>query len=247
MKRVRSKETEPLINKLMKYLKTFTLIGLCVLLLAACEDILEVPDISNAQVRLLAPTEGSVLTTNTINLNWEAVGDATGYRVQLATPTFENAAQVLLDSLVEEDSLGRVITRVERALLNGNYQWRVKAQNSGFETPFSSANFTVDGDEDVDLVPPNTPVPVAPTDGSSQDDTEVDFVWTRTDVPGTAERDSIFIFSDAALQVLETKGLGANKTFTVTLSADTYYWFVKAFDAAGNESPNSAVFELTIN
>ena len=43
-----------------------------------------------------------------------------------------------------------------------NYQWRVKGVNSGFETPFEQAAFTVNGDSDADIVPPNTPVLVSP-------------------------------------------------------------------------------------
>jgi len=73
--------------------------------LAACEDILEEPDISNSLVPVFAPLDNTVLTTNTVNFNWDAVLDARSYRVQVAQPDFENTQQLLLDSIVVLDSL----------------------------------------------------------------------------------------------------------------------------------------------
>lgn len=214
--------------------------------LVACEDILEVPDISGQSVKLLAPSDGSVLDDNSVNLNWEGVEEATGYSVQVASPNFENAAQILLDSVIEMDTLGYLPNQIRQSLFNGNYEWRVKAFNSGFETIYSSNGFQVNGDEDLDLIPPNTPQLIAPANGSDTSDTEIGFTWNREDVPGTAERDSIFIYSDENLQELTTKAVGANKSYTTTLSAGTYYWLVRAFDTAGNESGDSSTFNFTI-
>ena len=216
------------------------------ILILACEDILEVPDISNQTVPILAPTDGSVLTTNTIGLSWERIEDATGYRVQVATPNFENAVQLALDSLVTVDTLDNVATRIDQNLFNGNYQWRIKAVNSGYETAYNLSGFQVNGDENVDLTPPNTPQLLTPTNGATQTETLVNFSWEREDVAGTAERDSIFIYFDEGLQTLETKGLGANKSYEVTLAAGTFYWLVKAYDTAGNESNDSTTFNFTI-
>ncbi len=216
-------------------------------LFIACDDIIEEEDLSNRQVIVLAPLEGSIVTQNQVSLNWNTVEDARSYKVELATPSFENAAQIVLDSLVEQDTLGTIRTQVQATLLNGNYEWRVKGLNGGFETPFTLNSFTVDGDENIDLIAPNTPIPQTPADGTIQDETDIVFTWLREDIPGTAERDSIYIYTDQALQNLERKGLGANKTFEVTLASNTYYWLIQAFDVAGNESTDSAVFELTIN
>jgi len=215
--------------------------------LVACEDILEVPDISGKSVKLLAPSDGSVLDDNSVNLNWEGVEEASGYSIQVASPNFENTAQILLDSVIEMDTLGYLPNQISQNLFNGNYEWRVKAFNSGFETIYSSNGFQVNGDEDLDLTPPNTPQLISPNNGSDTSDTEIGFTWSREDVPGTAERDSIFIYSDENLQELTTKAVGANKSYTTTLSAGTYYWLVRAIDTAGNESGDSSTFNFTIN
>ncbi|MFS4493182.1 hypothetical protein [Maribacter sp. 2308TA10-17] len=215
--------------------------------ITACDDIIEVPEINEQEITVLAPLEGTILTDNTVSFNWNALEDARGYKVEVAQPNFSNAAQIVLDSLFVEDSLGLLGTKVQKTLLNGNYQWRVKGLNGGIETPFTTNSFTVNGDENIDLVAPNTPTLVAPTDGTAQDETSVSFSWSREDVPGTAERDSIYIYSDETLQTLELKGLGANKAFDTTLNSNTYYWLVQAFDAGGNKSADSTVFTLTIN
>ena len=231
----------------MKLKKNLLMLMVLPVLSVSCEDILEVPDISSQTVAILAPTDGSALTTNAVNFNWESVEDATAYNVQIATPNFENAVQLVLDSVIPVDSLGQVTTQINIDLFNGPYQWRVKALNSGFETEYTVNGFQVNGDQDLDLVPPNTPQLVSPANGVSQTESTVNFSWTREDVPGTAERDSIFIFSDETLQNLTTKALGANKSFSTTLGDGTYYWFVQAFDAAGNESGASTTFNFTIS
>ncbi|WP_435624314.1 hypothetical protein [Flagellimonas sp.] len=222
---------------------------ICIALFMAswgCEDILEVPDISNQSVPILAPSDGSVLNNNRVRFSWDAIEEATAYRIQVANPNFEQANQILLDSVIQEDTLGNVINQIDQTLPNGNYAWRIKAMNSGFETPFSNSGFAVDAEEDLDLIPPEVPTLIAPENGSVQNENEVDFSWTRNDIPGTAERDSIFIFLDEELQNLSTKAIGANKSFSISLEAGTFYWVVHAYDAAGNQSQPSSTFSFTI-
>ncbi|WP_350292614.1 hypothetical protein [uncultured Croceitalea sp.] len=213
----------------------------------ACEDILEEPDISNQTVTVFAPLEGSVINTNTVNFNWDTLEDVRSYRMQLAQPNFTNTVQLVIDSTFVLDSAGNVATRLQQSLLNGNYAWRIKALNGGFETPYTTNSFEVNGDENADITPPNTPMLAAPTNGTTQDNTTVDFSWTREDVPGSAELDSIFFFQEEALTTLISKDIGANKTYSATVTSGTYFWVVKAYDAAGNESANSEVFNFTIN
>ncbi|WP_047415856.1 hypothetical protein [Cellulophaga sp. Hel_I_12] len=217
------------------------------LFLFSCDDILEVDDISAAEVQILAPKDGTIIASNTVSFNWDELNSAEAYRIQIAQPNFENAVQILMDSTVIQDTLGRVITSIEKRLLNGVYQWRIKAINSGYETPYVSFGFEIDGDVNADIIPPNNPVLAAPANGSTEPETLVNFSWTRENIAGTAERDSIFIYQTEDLQTLESKNIGTDKTFTATLtSGETYYWRVKAYDAF-NESNFSNVFSVTIN
>jgi hypothetical protein len=221
--------------------------AILIISLLSCEEIIEEPNISEETVFILAPLEGSSIGSNTISFNWEEVLDSRAYTVQVASPDFTNAVQLALDSTLVRDTLGFLPTKVQTLLSNGNYQWRVRAENASFETPYTTASFVVNGDEDIDLLAPNTPVLLSPANNSSQDETDVGFSWSREDIPGTAESDSIYIYTDQALQTLESKDRGANKAYNTNLGANTYYWRVRAFDTAGNLSDFSETFELTIN
>ena len=75
----------------------------------------------------------------------------------------------------------------------------------------------------------------------------VDFSWTRVDVSGSLEEDTVLVYSDESLSDLAFSGMGAAKKLTATLASDkTYYWVVKSTDKAGNESVSDK-FKLTIN
>ncbi|MEO1012830.1 MAG: hypothetical protein AAFX53_16135 [Bacteroidota bacterium] len=139
----------------MKALKTLLLYILGMAVLSSCEDILEVPDISDREVALVAPLEGAEVRQSPVTFTWNGIADADAYWVQIATPNFTNAAQVLLDSVVVLDStfLG---TRAVKALTNGEYEWRVKGLNSGFETVFSRSAFTVNAPEETPTETPET-------------------------------------------------------------------------------------------
>jgi hypothetical protein len=103
--------------------------------LFSCEAVF-VEDISNDSVVLLAPLDNSQLNAGNNTFSWELLNDAEIYQIQIATPNFENANQIVLDSIVLDNSLLQSIDA-------GTYQWRVKASNSEYETQYSTVNFTV--------------------------------------------------------------------------------------------------------
>lgn len=104
-------------------------------LLIGCEAVF-IEDISDSKVILLAPSDNSNLTSGSIQFNWESISDATEYKIQIASPNFDNATQIYLDSLTTSIS-------ISKDLIVGDYEWRVKAINSGYETSYSKNSFTV--------------------------------------------------------------------------------------------------------
>ncbi|BDW93466.1 hypothetical protein MACH07_22980 [Flagellimonas marinaquae] len=133
--------------------KRIFVIGLFFLIgLSSCEDILEVPDISVEKVILLAPADGVVLDKNLLSLSWQHMEEAHGYHIQVATPDFENPAQLVLDSVLEKDSLGYVPNHIDQNLADGMYTWRVNAFNSGFKTQFSTHSFQIIDEEETEAV-----------------------------------------------------------------------------------------------
>ncbi len=126
----------------MKTIKTILGLFLLIFFVSSCEELLEVPDISNENVVLLAPLESTIVTQSNVDFSWNEVFEATQYRVQVAAPNFENAAQIVIDTTIIIDS-AFTGNRIIKSLVNSEYEWRVKAMNSGFETEFSSSKFEV--------------------------------------------------------------------------------------------------------
>lgn len=126
----------------MKTVKIIIGVFLLVLFVSSCEELLEVTDISNESVELLAPSESTIVTQSNVNFSWNEVFEATKYRVQVAAPNFENAAQIVIDTTIVIDSTFTG-NRITKSLVNSAYEWRIKAMNNSYETEFSSSKFEV--------------------------------------------------------------------------------------------------------
>ncbi|WP_456442538.1 fibronectin type III domain-containing protein [Psychroserpens sp.] len=103
----------------------------------SCDDITEIEDISNEYVVILAPTDNSILAQNDITFSWNALEEVDNYHIQIATPDFENATQIVVDSLV-------IGTNLSNVLSVGDYQWRVRAENSGYQSQYTTQNFSIE-------------------------------------------------------------------------------------------------------
>lgn len=117
-------------------MKKSTLIVCVAFSTIACEYITEVEDISNKTVTILAPTNDSVINTEA-TFSWEALEDANSYHIQIATPSFENASKIVADTLVNK-------SYYTESLPLGNYEWRIRAENSGYVTEYTKQYFTVE-------------------------------------------------------------------------------------------------------
>lgn len=125
----------------MRVIKAFCLTVL-VVLVAACSEIVEETDISKESLSIVAPKAGTIVSDSMVTFTWNEIVDADAYQIQVATPNFVNASQVLLDSLVAVDSTFSG-TSANTQLIDGIYEWRVKAVNSAYETLYSTAEFSV--------------------------------------------------------------------------------------------------------
>lgn len=300
--------------------------GLLLITFFSCEEIIMEKDISESQVALLAPSQNAEFYFTGVTFTWETLPDATEYQLQIATPNFENPLQIVLDTIVKETSF-------TKQLPIGNYEWRVKAINSAYNTNYSNRFVSVVSDADfqnnivvlntpinnlitnktsqnlswqsiigassyqiqifdgsgvlisdqtitatnlnyifaegssiwkvrainplqqtlysshtilVDSTVPNAPVLSSPANNSTTVNTSVNFQWNRIPIEGSAEKDSLFIYTDAALTNLKLKKVATSPS-TTTLDLGTYFWYVKSFDEAGNSGAKSSVFSFTIN
>ncbi len=105
----------------------------------SCEEIINEQNITNDAIQLIAPSENVLLKTNKkIVFNWEALNGATAYKLQITTPNFSNATQLLTDTLVQRTDFS-----IESLPISA-YEWRVKAINSAYETVFTTNGFIVE-------------------------------------------------------------------------------------------------------
>lgn len=95
------------------------------LLLLSCEDLIE-KDISNQMVSTIYPKNNSLIESNVVTMQWNTVDGAQKYRVQISQ---ENSL-IILDSVVNKTYLSHPIS-------GGVYQWRVRAENSAYSSPYS--------------------------------------------------------------------------------------------------------------
>ncbi len=192
-------------------------------LITACEDIIEVPDISENTVTVLAPTDQAVLNVTTVNFSWNALEDAEMYTLQVATPNFENAAQIVLDSTVAS-------TGFTHALSPNMYQWRLRAENSDFQTTFTTQSFIINTSEAIDISNEEI-VLLAPADDVFLPQGDVNFSWE----PILGADTYIFQIAtpnfDEAVEIVENTTTLQTAITISNLPSNIYQWRVKAVNA----------------
>ena len=309
-------------------MKKILLLPMLLLLVFSCEEILLEDDITDETVNLVAPVDDAEFYSTGITFTWDPIANGTQYRIQIARPNFTAPLQIITDNVVDTTSF-------TTQLNVGDYEWRIKAVNSGYQTAYSTRAFKVLSNEDfqnnsvtlslpanntitnvpsqnlvwqpvigatgyhiqivntqsntsvseqdtngttftylfpegsyqwkvragngdqntlyasrtilVDITAPNTPQLAIPANLNNTSNNDVTFQWNRVTIAGSVEKDSIYIYNNNTLTDLEYKNEQTSPYNTPTLGDGTYFWFVKAFDAAGNVSQQSSVFSFTLN
>ncbi|MCO6173444.1 hypothetical protein NHF50_00140 [Flavobacterium sp. NRK F10] len=107
----------------MKTSYLFLMLGL--LSFISCDDILE-EDISNDIVQTTYPSEGDVIESNVVTFQWNELDGADDYRVQI----YDLYQIKIYDTLVSA-------VNVSLPMAEGGYQWRVRGENSAYESTYS--------------------------------------------------------------------------------------------------------------
>lgn len=180
-------------------------------------------------VVLTSPINNFVTNTAEQDLKWSAIIGATSYQVVIADGN---------DAVINDQTI--TASNLRYAFSDGNYLWKVRAINGTVQTLYTSRKILIDTTQ------PNTALLSTPADKSSTSDNDITFKWNRVPIAGSTEKDSIYVYTDSALSILELKS-EVTGSFIKNLESGTYYWFMKSFDLAGNSSEKSAVFNFTIN
>lgn len=187
-------------------------------------------DLSMQMVNLVSPTDGFATTETEIDFLWQTLLNARDYKIQIASPDFSNSTFFIDEQTLQTDSYTAVLDE-------GDYMWRVRAENDQSVTPFSEASFSID------LTAPSAPVLLSP----GQSDT-LNLPFTLSwEVDPESVMDTLYVFEDSMLSVpvLKTPTINTSFLFNEDVS-DVYYWRVRSVDAAGNISPFSELRKFFI-
>ena len=182
--------------------------------LTSCSDIVEEPDISQDKVKIIAPADQTVVKGNVVNFTWEPVKDADSYLLQVASPDFNQASQVYVDSLMSATSFAK-------ELLPNDYQWRVKAVNSAYESQYTYSSFSVrksDGFEG------NTILLRNPVNNYTTNQAAVTFSWEAV---ADAVEYQIQVL-DGSGAVIEDQVIKEETVAELTLIEGSFKWQVRA-------------------
>ena len=203
----------------MNNLKLITLLVLTI----SCDDIIGVEDISQKTVTALAPTNNSVLSSANVTFSWESLKDADHYRLQISTPTFGEATQIVVDSLV-------TATSFSKELMPNAYQWRVRAENSGYTTAFSTQSFLIESTDDVDISEA-TVVLLAPADAVSFGATDtINFSWDPVSNAATYSFQIAIPNFENATEIITNETTVAATYSLSNLAVNSYEWRVRAIN-----------------
>ncbi len=183
----------------------------------SCNEIFE-EDVTKESVVLIAPANGIETDLQNIGFLWEELPDVESYRFQLAVPNFTVPVTVLIDSLVNKNSF-------QITLAPGNYEWRVRAENSAYFSDYTIHGFKIDS-----LLNPINQIInlISPRDSFLTQSGLIDFEWSNL----VGIIDYQFQIEKQGILVIDTIALNNSMTYNLT-EEDSYSWKVLAFNDLG--------------
>ena len=204
----------------------------------ACSDLL-VTEVADARIDLVVPVQGASVAAGSVRFAWDPVAGAQAYRLEIATPAFEGATDLL--------PVRAPLPSTERTIevAPGTYQWRVTAVGQADEATSNIRAFTavsLDSLNADSVFATRIVRLVSPRNGRTTRDRTVDLAWEEL-----PEAESYAVAVDevgAGGRVVDT--VVTSRTLTVGgLSDGEYRWEVVAVSGVGTETqPSTANFTI---
>jgi hypothetical protein len=155
------------IFKKLKRNNSFLIIGLITaMMFSGCDAIFE-KDISKGTIVIKAPVDNYESTSQEILFWWEELAGADSYHIQIVKPSFDSVASIILDTLVTGD-------KITVYLSQGNYQWKIRGENTAYFTEYFTRSFSIKGTEDLTQQTVNL---LLPTNADTTNNPTVNFSW----------------------------------------------------------------------
>jgi len=192
--------------------------------------------LANQSVIITLPaSNGTATASSTVSFSWNNITGATLYRVEI-TNTVSGAGVVATTT---------TLANYTTTLAQGNYEFRVRAENSASFTAWATRTFSID------QTAPTAPFLIFPAANAfyTSAPASITFDWSNST---DAYTDSLEISTDSTFTagIVLQVALSASQsmyTWTGAQSASTYFWRVRSIDLAGNRSNYSSVFKFMIN
>lgn len=197
-------------------------------------------DLSNQTVLLQTPSQNFYTNSNTFIFTWSELDAATSYDIEILKNTTG------LETVFQEANIINNSISVDASYFidDAEYIWRVRGVNGTSITNYIERLIYIDRQD------PNQPNLVSPNNMETSPITTMTFNWTNGTDTGTVQSNitnTFEIASDINFNTIINTATTSNNTsqyqFTTT---GTYYWRVKAADAATNQSDFSIVRTLVI-
>lgn len=199
-------------------------------------------NLTNQNLTLLTPEDAIYTNNSTFTFTWSPIVTADSYTFELIRNN--GGQQTIVGPIVDITTGSYAITDVSIFNIDAEYIWKVKAVNTTSETPNSQRSIFID------RVAPNQPVLMSPNDMETTTDLVVTFNWANGTDTGNLQSsitNTIEIATDINFNTIIETFQTENNTYQYTFaSTGTYYWRVKAADAAGNTSDASIIRTIEI-
>lgn len=216
--------------KLVK-IKLLLLLGMA-LILFSCSEIINEKDISDKSVELVAPTNNAQFISTGITFTWNSVDNASGYQLQIARPNFTSPLEIVLDTTIST-------TTFTTQLAIGQYQWRVRAINSAYQTAFSTRTITIASNDDFQN---NTVLLISPTNNLISNTATQNLTWQSV-IGATSYQLQVF---DSTNTIILDQNM-SETNYNYTFQEGSYQWKVRATNGTESTlySSRSILVDLT--
>lgn len=218
-------------KKIVNYTALFLFIST---LFFACDDFVE-KDIENETISLLAPGNNLTTVQLTHTFWWDWLEGAEVYNMQIVEGTFSSVTSFILDTTVSKN-------KFDVTLYPGSFQWRVRGENNGGVTDYSTYNLTIDSTLDISSL---QVVLSSPIDNYITNNDSITFVWN-----------SLLNADDYLVEVHQNTWTGsvvfgpqieASTSLTTTLPEGDLVWGIQARNATSGTSTAFSTRTITID